>query len=80
MKKPKALKPVLHWISDPAMRAMFSNEKTGNPDQFQLVAVYHKSEKGGFDRELSDDECRQMLQAANPAWVYVAAKKKGARA
>lgn len=63
-------KLTLQWESDKNMRALFSNRNTDDESVFRLLMVFHKSEKGGFDREISEEECDRMLRKANPAFRF----------
>jgi len=64
------MKITLKWKTDKEMRALFSNIGEENSNCFYLVAVFHKSEKGGFGREISVRECQEILKKHNPAFIF----------
>ena len=50
--------------------ALFSN--IGKPDnEFYLLAVFHKSKKGGFNADISRDFAQKILTKHNPLYRYV---------
>lgn len=62
------MKIELKWKSDKDMRALFSNIGTDDNNSFLLLIVYHKSKKGGFSRDISIEECNQILKKENLAY------------
>lgn len=55
-------KLTLPWKSDRSMRALFSNINSDDKNEYRLLMVFHKSNKGGFERDISQAECNKMLQ------------------
>lgn len=61
-------KLTLTWESDRSMRALFSNRNSQDKNAFRLLMVFHKSKKGGFEREISVGECNKILKKVNPSF------------
>uniref|UniRef100_A0A6H1ZB13 Uncharacterized protein n=1 Tax=viral metagenome TaxID=1070528 RepID=A0A6H1ZB13_9ZZZZ len=55
------MKITLPWVSDKKMCALFSNIGCKNSDEFYLLMVFHKNRKGGFSRDISVEECIEIL-------------------
>lgn len=65
------MKLELTWNSDRGMRALFSNIGCKNPNEFYLLMVYHKSKGGGFSRNITVQECREILRKRNKEYRYI---------
>ena len=64
------MKIVLKWESDKEMRALFSNINNVNENDFYLLMVFHKNKKGGFERDISIEECKTILKKQNSKYNY----------
>lgn len=64
------MKIALKWKSDKNMVALFSNINNKNENDFYLLMVYGKSKKGGFDRDISILECKEILKKHNSSFNY----------
>ncbi len=62
----------LKWNSDKNMIALFSNIDNIDKNKYYLLMVYHKSMKGGFSREISIEECNEILKKHNSNYSYMA--------
>lgn len=58
------------WLSDRNMRVLFSNVGSKDEKEFYVLMVYHKSRKGGFSKEISQDEVVKILKKYNPDYIY----------
>ena len=63
------MKLTLVWESDKRMRAVFSNIGNANSNDFYLLMVFHESRKGGFNREITQEECARILTKENLDYV-----------
>lgn len=52
------------------MRALFSNVNSEDKNSFYLLMTYHKSRKGGFNAEISIEQCQKLLKRKNKKYYY----------
>ena len=64
------MKIVLKWESDKEMRALFSDVNNVNGNDFCLLMVFHKNKKGGFERDISIEECKAILKKHDSKYNY----------